>query len=86
MLYIYSKGDIIEGGDRERSDASCRYVRMYAMYVCPDQVVRATAARGLSFLIILAVNVIVICIYVYTRSDQIRLREAGTLQRGYFLL
>lgn len=59
---------------------------MYAMYVCPDQVVRATAARGLSFLIILAVNVIVICIYVYTRSDRIRLREAGTLQRGYFLL
>lgn len=59
---------------------------MYAMYVCPDQVVRATAARGLSFLIILAVNVIVICIYVYTRSDQIRLREARTLQRGYFFV
>lgn len=56
------------------------------MYVCPDQVVKATAARGLSFLIIPAVNVLVICIYVYTRSDRIRLREAGTLQRGYFLL
>lgn len=60
----------MKGGDRERSDASCRYVRMYAMYVCPDQVVRATAARGLSFLIILAVNVIVIYMCIYSiRSD-----------------